>query len=245
MKKFLFFAILLSLFSVASRAQVCIPDGTLLPGGISPDTASGQNFIDGNINQAYSDVYSCNVPDSVTYSGFSVALVHIKYLGVTGLPHGITAQANVADSLWLAGTSGCVKLSGTPDTSGTFPIVLKQSVSVMIGTTPYSIPLNNTSYTITIIGGAGVEQFNSYYFDVFTDFNAMSSENINVNIKANDNMDVNMQIYSVSGQQVYNSKKHLSQGSTKINIDKHLNSGIYTLKVDSDKRSVTRKIIVL
>ncbi len=245
MKKFLFFAILLSVFSVVSRAQVCIPLGTLQPGQIDPDTTLGQNFVDGNINQYYEDVYSLNVPDSFTVLTYKVAINQIKYLGVTDLPHGITAAQNVADSLWLPLTSGCVKLSGTPDTAGTFPITILQSVTVNLLGTPYTVAINNTSYSITIIGGAGVENYNNNDFDVFTDFNGMSSDNVNFSIKSNNSTDVNLQIFALSGQEVYSSKKHLSSGTTKIKVDKHLNPGIYSLKVDSNKKSVTRKIIVM
>jgi hypothetical protein len=243
MKKNLLLTFVLCILSVAAMSQVCIPLSSLQPGQTDPDTASGGNFVNGAVGAYYSDVYSVHVPDSQTILTFTIHIIHIKFMGTSGLPAGLSAQCNVADSIWPADSLGCVKIFGTPTSPGTFPITIQQQVLLQGYATP--IPLNNNNFSITITSGAGIASNSDFGFDVFTDFNAMNADHISIGFKTNEAANVSLQIYSLTGQLVYDAAKQLPQGNSKISVDKHLAPGVYTLKASSEHRSVMRKIMVL
>jgi hypothetical protein len=243
MKKSLLISLVLSFVNISLMAQVCTPNSTLQPNQVDPNSETGQTFINGAIGVYYEDVYSIHVPDTFSVLGNPVNVTHIKFLGITGLPAGITAQVNLADSTWLGGTIGCVKISGTPTAGGVFNLSLLQQL--LLQSIPTAIPLNNNAYSITISGGSSIESHNADGFDVFTNAENSNSDNVCINIKSGVSSDVNIQIYSVTGQLVYSSQKNISQGINKINIGKNLNSGIYSVRVESENSRVVRKIMIM
>jgi hypothetical protein len=166
MKKLLFLALSTVLLHSATWAQACTPGANFVDStyGVWPDTT--QNFPPATVNVAYSTDLNFKVPATVTaeldptgqlvgsqIQGFTVA-------GVNGLPNGFNYACNISSCSYAGGANGCANISGTTTTTGTFPITIDVSATVLVTFIPgFPTPITQTvsfpGYKI-IVGTAGV-----------------------------------------------------------------------------------------
>jgi hypothetical protein len=169
MKKFLLFSI--TLFSaVTLKAQSCTPgvnfaDSTY---GAWPDTTV--NFPMGEVNVPYSTDLNFKVPSTVTAEvagndptaqGFIGSPIQGFVVdGVTGLPAGFNYACNLPTCQYTGGANGCANLYGTATATGTYPLVINITATVLVtipllGQQPVDVPTSFSGYKL-VIGNAGV-----------------------------------------------------------------------------------------
>ncbi len=167
MKKLLFFALSTVLLHSATWAQACTPGANFVDStyGVWPDTT--QNFPPATVNVVYSTDLNFKVPATVTaeldptgqlvgsqIQGFTVA-------GVNGLPNGFNYACNISSCSYAGGSNGCANISGTTTTTGTFPITIDVSATVLVTIIP-GLPPTPITQTVSfpgykiIVGTAGV-----------------------------------------------------------------------------------------
>jgi hypothetical protein len=167
MKKLLFLAFSTLLLNTATWAQACTPGANYVDStyGVWPDTT--QNFPPATVNLAYSTDLNFKVPATVTaeldatgtfvgspIQGFTVT-------GVNGLPNGFNYACNISSCSYAGGANGCANISGTTAVTGTFPITIDVSATVLVTLFP-GLPPTPVTQTVSfpgykiVVGTAGI-----------------------------------------------------------------------------------------
>lgn len=167
MKKLLFIALSTVLLNAASWAQSCTPGANFVDStyGVWPDTT--QNFPPALANVAYSTDLNFKVPATVTaeldatgqfvgspIQGFTVT-------GVNGLPNGFNYACNISTCAYAGGANGCANIWGVTTATGTFPITIDVSATVLVTLFP-GLPPTPVTQTVSfpgykiVVGSAGV-----------------------------------------------------------------------------------------
>jgi hypothetical protein len=170
MKKLVFLA---AAFTMVLSAQAqCTPDETLIPDafGVYPDTT--QNFVNGEVNVAYSQVLHFKAPSDAgdVDPNFAGQIIEsFTVTGVDGMPPGLTYACNISNCQYSGGSTGCATISGTPTQAGTFEITINITavvlVSILPGVPPTALPVEETfgGYRIIVSeeGSASIEKIES------------------------------------------------------------------------------------
>jgi hypothetical protein len=167
MKKLLILSLSTFLLNAASWAQSCTPGANYVDStyGVWPDTT--QNLPPALVNTAYSTDVNFKVPATVTaeldatgqfvgspIQGFTVT-------GLTGLPAGYNYACNISSCTYAGGANGCANMYGTTGTTGTYPITIEVSATVLVTLfpglppTPITQAVSFPGYKI-VVGTAGV-----------------------------------------------------------------------------------------
>jgi PKD repeat protein len=93
-------------------------------------------------------------------------------------------------------------------------------------------------------GNTGNTNINFYNFNIEVLPNP-STGNITINVNSPQNQDIIINIYNLSGQEVYKTKIENSEKITTKNLSINLYSGIYILTVATDETIKTHKILIL
>lgn len=227
------------IFAVSKlSAQVCVPNSTLLENQVDPDSDNSQTFVDGTINVPYDDTYSIHVPTIFDVLGNPINVVSIKFMGIQGLPPGLTAMPNPVDSLWPFGTIGCVKISGTPTSSGVFTLSLKQELD--LGFTV--LPLDNNAYTLNITAPVGI--VNNARQNISLQNVEKNENNMVLTIYSPENEEVRISLLSVAGVRVIDISEKLESGHNNIAFETQgLSKGVYIISISTPERSINNKIL--
>lgn len=123
-----------------SQCQICCYD---------PNCAFTSLICSGSSTQAcvgvpYSNVLTIAVPTSYTDpgSGTAYTIVKAKVDNISGMPAGIIYQCNPSNCTISAGSRGCILISGTASTPGTYPTQTIVTVTVQYGL--FQIPVKDT-----------------------------------------------------------------------------------------------------
>lgn len=171
MKKLLLSISLMVAGASSLYAQTCTP-GSAYPGATWADTIYGaypdtiENFPPAAQGVAYSTDLTFKVPTTVTANldptGAFVGSPIVQFVvdNVTGLPAGLNYACNISSCTYPGGSLGCANLYGTPTQTGTFPVVIAITATVIInvpiiGPTPVDQATSFTGYKI-IVGTAGI-----------------------------------------------------------------------------------------
>jgi hypothetical protein len=242
MKKNLVILLLLLFSGIIVKSQVCSPNTSLQPNQVDPDSDAGQTFINGYINTPYSATYTISVPATIDVMPGVIPPIqvnHIKYLGIDGLPPGLTAVQSTGDSLWPGGTFGCILISGTPTEAGVFNLSLKQEMS-----TATTLPLNNENYSITILAGtpSSVNNNSMNGIEVLATF--VNDKTCTINLFSNDNTSIIISLYSLSGQLIFDNKHIVNNGENQISINMNdIKQGLYIVRIASEKSVIVQKVM--
>ena len=99
----------------------------------------------------------------------NVGVNHITF-DIQGLPNGISYQCNNSNCEYSSGTDGCIKLSGNPTSSGTFPFGVNMTINIQIPTIPGILPSMTidipsfaaVTYDLVINETTSLQNFSSY-----------------------------------------------------------------------------------
>jgi hypothetical protein len=176
------FSLLLGLLSLPqlTQAQICTPDPNAPAVGLFPASVPA-----GCPGQPYSATLTLGVPSDTL--GFPVTNVVVD--NITDLPPGITYACEPSNCTFPGGTKGCIVLSGTPTTAGTYLIdvdftvnsllplsgTLTDTLEIVIGYTgtivanPASCGATDGSATVDFTGSNGTPPYSFVWSDGQTD----------------------------------------------------------------------------
>jgi len=144
LKSILTTLILIPFLGISLAYSQCVP-GLFNTPGFYPDSATG--LPNACVNNQYNEVLTIVVPYDTLISGFTL---HFDSLGVTniiGLPSGFSYVTNPSSGYWLGGNSGCILITGTNGTIGTYPLTIHMMLTTLEGV---SIPYTIDDYKIII-----------------------------------------------------------------------------------------------
>lgn len=151
--------LLLTLLQVQYAIGQCTPNAQMPKGAILPEQLKV-----GYANQSYSEVIYYRAPLDTTVESrlgtFPVRIDSMEIIKVEGLPNGFTFKCNTDNCRFNGGVSGCLTLSGTLNTTGSFPIKVYLKTYATVKTTFADIPQTqediNDKYVLNIYGAVGV-----------------------------------------------------------------------------------------
>lgn len=140
MKRILAIGTLLAYVTLNAEAQpVCTAD----PNCSFDSLLCASNRSPACAGVPYTNVLTMAVPASFTdpSTGNTVPVKNIKINSITGFPQGITYACNPSNCTVNGGSRGCIKISGTANTPGTYTTVTSIRVTVIYGTCPFCIEI--------------------------------------------------------------------------------------------------------
>lgn len=244
-KKLLLIVSALTVIPVLLLNAQCVPDPTITTPGIYPDSATG--LASGTVGIPYSEVIQARVPVDTLFLGQTVLITSIDVDNVTGLPPGITYSCTPASCSFPGGSNGCMLLSGTPTTSGVYPLdVTLTANGTLLGfpVPPQTTVLTYYSITIDVNNGISATMAPGYF-----DFSALqpnpAQEFTEVIFATPLPMEVRVTIYNVIGKEVYSIPVSAKSGYNTTRIATgSLTAGIYLVAIDNGSTVLTKKLIV-
>lgn len=262
MKKRLLLAFILLSTHYIVVGQVCEPNPQYanetagvypLPDSLGSATSSLDSAY---VNESYNMVMTAIVPDSVEFElnpGDSTSLntfdlVRVILDTITGLPPGLTYTCEPEDCIFPEQNSGCVLISGTPTTLGTYSMTVntRVDIGVLIPITfpgdifpgEYKIFVDEQVVAVnTPIGDAiGLGQ------NVPNPFSTSTSIMINVRQSG----EFNFKVYNLLGKEIYQEKLSLSVGNNTYTFKGgQLRSGLYFYSIGQQGNDIATKRMVI
>lgn len=222
--------------------------------GAMPNVAD--NLPDGNIGTRYDAVLSFLMPTNAqeldpTFPSVGLASIQIK--NIVGLPSGLTfvSSASTADSvfcstancLFPAGGYGCVRLIGTPDTIGVFPL------TITLEGTAAGFPITQsddlTGYSIRINSPVGLSNIDNKGFYLEQNVPNPFSEITTINYNVQEQSPVDFRVINILGETVFTKRYEAAQGKNSIVFNgSSLKKGIYLYSLRTNKGMVTKRMVI-
>lgn len=254
MKKFLLIpALLLSLSFV--QAQVCTPDPLATAPLLTP---SSVDTLYATVNQPYSQVFTINVPADTTvnipaipplFPGGPATLTILKQSvsSIDSMPSTFTYACNIATCTWLGGSSGCIKLSGTPTQIGNY----RMSINVNTQADPFlgvTIPIQPlpVPYFLKVTGPIAVDNVldvNAFRFAACQPSPAQDMTTLKFSYSSNKNLEMN--VIDLAGRTILSENIQANPGinTQELNLQ-NLTSGIYIVTLNDGVRTLKQKLVV-
>jgi len=138
LKKICWLFLLLAGFLINATAQCSADPNCPFASLICASTASTAC-----VNVAFSQVLTLAVPVSITSGTTTYPIQKIKVNSINGLPPGISYQCNPANCTINGGARGCILISGTASTPGTYQTQTNATVTIVVaGTCPFCFTTN-------------------------------------------------------------------------------------------------------
>jgi hypothetical protein len=241
-------------------AQNCVRDSSLITTGalLSPapytDPAPNYNLATACVNTPYVQSVTVNVPTS--FSGFPITNVTIAATGaVTNLPAGINYTCNPPNCVFLAGTLGCILLTGTPTGTTPAPDTLDLGINATVNTPLAPIPVSfpgqlapGSHYYLKYYTQAGctssAEELPGQIARVYNTPNPFGQQTT-INVEALVNGDFFFQVFDLLGRSVYEESLRLNTGANQFTFDAgQLPNGAYFYAISNPQGKIMRKMIV-
>jgi len=142
LKKYFPLTLLLTSIVLTAHSQVCTPDATCPFDSL----ICASNRSPACEGVPYSNVLTLAVPSTIVINGTTLNIARIKVNSITGLPQGISYQCNPSNCTVNGGSRGCILISGTANTPGTYPTVtsLTVTITLLFSTINYDTLINST-----------------------------------------------------------------------------------------------------
>ncbi|MFI5219979.1 MAG: T9SS type A sorting domain-containing protein [Bacteroidia bacterium] len=150
-KALLILAITLS--SIVTYGQACIPDGSITIPGIYPDTI--ENLPHAYAGAAFNTTVQINTLTDTLVPQGNVVVDYISLDNVMGMPAGFSYACNPGNCQFPAGQTKCLAVNGTPPYSppGTYPLIINITLhGRLFGIIPVTQPAQRLGYKIVILG---------------------------------------------------------------------------------------------
>ncbi len=239
--------------SVDGMAQ-CVPNQAYQDSvfGVWPDTT--ENFLPGYVGQAYSDTLYVLIPADAgdiipMYAGLMIDSV--AFIGLSGLPPGITVQCNSqtpGPCTFLTGQVGCGLLTGVPTTGGNYSLTVNVigyaaapfgAVQIPYSFEGYSILVSDQTGTPTIT--ASVVPGPSSARNVPNPFSQRTSIEFELGRAGN----ARVQVFDLVGAELWSELVQGRAGLNRVPFDaSRMESGIYLYKVTAAGRTITGRMVL-
>ena len=248
MKKLLLGLLSIWFGSIISVAQVCTPDPLYTDStfGAWPDTIV--NFVVGDVNTAYSQVLDFKVPSNASEVDAqlpsTILVDSFDILGITGLPIELNYACGNVSCFYLGGEQGCLEISGTPLTQGSFDVVIN---SIAHGTTPLgvsSVSYDFTGYVINI-DAVGIVEIKEQDFFVTQNSPNPFRGRTEIMYYAKETSDMLFELYDMLGKKIYSEIHQPTFGQNTIEFNaRNTPAGIYMYTLIQGDRIVTKKMTI-
>ena len=207
---------------------------------VCPDTIT--NLPHATVSVAYSTTMTVVVPPDTVVPPFGTVVIDsLNFNSVTGLPAGYTVSPN--DLGWLGGTSGCILISGTTATAGTYPLTINTTIHAMSGLV--SMPLAFTGYKIIVDPVVGISDGNLQIFSLEQNSPNPFSNNTLIVFNSPKNENYNFKVCNLLGDVVFEQSVNAVTGENTIDFSAgSLSSGIYMYKLSNEEHSITKRMLV-
>ncbi len=240
MIKKILFSTLIIISGVTLLNAQCTPGNYSLL-GIYPDTAT--NLPHATVSVPYSTTMTVVVPLDTTYSGMTINIDSIKLTSITGLPTGFTYVPNM--SSWASEIAGCVLISGTSVTAGTYPLSINTLIYGKLFTYPMSYPSTVTGYKIIVDAATGIQYINKEKFNVYQNSPNPFSDKTNIIFTSPLAETYQFLVYNLIGEVVYKRNVNADAGINNIEFSAPvLPSGIYMYKLSNNTQTITKRMII-
>jgi hypothetical protein len=222
----------------------CIPDLTLTDPGIYPDSATG--LPAGEEGVPYSEVIQVVVLTDTSVGGLPVVVTNITIVSVTGLPPGVTYSCNPASCIFPGGSNGCILLSGTPATAGTYYLNVSLTVNGTLFGVPISQPATVDYYFIDVLSPTGLpKNLSNLKLELLQNKPNPANNYTDVSFTSPINGDFKMQVFNLLGKDVYNQTIRGVAGLNTTRISTaDFTPGVYMITIENGSAVATRRIIV-
>ncbi len=232
-------------FCVSQTYSQCVPNTAITQPGIYPDSATG--LVAGTVGIAYNEVVQVKVPLD-TFFIVPIQIDSISVLSFSGFPPGITFACNTTNCQFPGGSNGCILLSGTPTTAGTYPLKAVLSARGHTINGNFQIPAQIDTvdyYTIVINQANGIQNNANLKFDVAQNepnpFNNTSNISFTVAVKST----VTFKVFNLIGKEIFRNNVLCDPGKNIIKVDAaDFAPGVYMYSLSNGAQTFTKRMIV-
>ncbi len=224
--------------------------------GIYPDSAT--NFMSGNVGTPYLQNLTILVPYDTTVPVLGTVLFdHVDLRrNVTnpanyGLPPGLsigTTAPNVTivtnDFKFPGNDTSCMVIYGTPTTAGTYN--LSFTLRTFVVGSPFAASTDVlTYYKIVINPPVGLNENVSSKFELMNLYPNPSNSTATIRFNSPKSSIVKLSVFNTLGKVVMTKTIDSKYGENEFNLNvKDLSSGIYICSLESEGKTLTKKLIV-
>jgi hypothetical protein len=247
MKKCILFVSTLLIISFTAALSQCVP-GTSTNSGITPDSATGLAVA--MQGQPYTQVLQIRVPTDTVVEFIpgvpvTVTILTIQLTSFTGLPAGLTYSCTPSNCVFPAGTNGCVEISGTPTTPGTYPLMAIISTTGSFFGQPVIQVDTVDYYVLNVSAATGIAEYNTAGFSLGQNSPNPFSDFSDIDILAPVQTEVEFRIFNMIGKEVYNRQIQAEAGINRIRIDgRDFAPGIYMYTATLSGRTISQRMVV-
>ncbi len=245
MKHLLVLVVFAFIGSISFSNAQCTPDLSITNPGIYPDSATG--LPSGTAGVAYSEVIQVKVLTDTVFNNWPVVISNITITSVSGLPPGLSYSCNPSSCVFPGGSNGCILLSGTPTTSGTFPIIVNVSVAGTIFGVPAQ-PQNSSIdyYSITIDAATGIAaDITSLKLELLPNKPNPAINYTDLSFTSPISGDFRLKLFNMIGKEVLNQTLRGMAGMNTVRVEtENFTPGVYMISLENGGHIVTRRMIV-
>jgi hypothetical protein len=228
------------LFGMQASAQPCTPDPHNHTVGITPT-----NFPNGKATVSYSQVFQLKFPSDTTIMGIPATIDSVRLDSIEGWPSGFSYVCNEPDCAYDGGANGCVKVTGTPASAGTYQVVVHYIAYGKLDTMSINAPYSDTClYVVEDISGMRGHSAGTGFSVSGNNPNPFRySTDVVFNLPAEGHC--TLSVYDLCGKQISSSDIVGKAGQNSARITREgLNEGVYFYTLRYRNAVVTRKMII-
>jgi len=256
---------LCTLLSSQLYGQNCEPDDFYQDstGGVYPRPVSDslpEAGIDkvACVGQEYYFNFTVKVPDTILFNGVPLVILRLRLRSsepISGLPSGISHICEPETCDMLAGTLGCIALTGIPDetnTPGDYPLIIKIDLVTTFGVIPTEFPnpaLAPGQYILKLEDGNSEECMSSFVKQsrqvkpiLISPNPGLNNDDLYIHLPEHISGKGSITFFDLSGKAVYYQNEDLLRGIWRINTA-DLPNGVYLLEITTENEHFTAKYI--
>jgi len=246
-KILLFVTVIIFNFNYSGYSQ-CSPDPSCMDVG-NPGEMCPESLPAATVNIPYSQVVTVIPPSNFVYNGQTVNIVKIKISQVENIPPGLSYQCNPSNCEFTVTnpiTRYCILLSGTPTTSGTYPLRVHVIPYISVFGVPTALPeqVDDTSLVMVVNQSSGYEILNASKFTVFNPQPNPFNTTVKISVYSPSSNFVTLQVFDVLGNRVYDERAAINKGEYTFKFDgSSLKKGLYVYTISNDKEYFVKQLI--
>ncbi len=242
------FAISLNLFVFQNLHAQCTPDGTCNDIG-NPGEMCPEVLPPATVGVPYSQVLTVIPPATFNYNGQSVALTKIKVSNVENLPAGLTYQCSPSNCEFTPTTPVtryCILMSGTPTQAGTYQLKIHVVPYITIMGVATALPeqVDDTSLVMVVNTASYSQIVSATKFTLLAPEPNPFNNVVSLSYYAPYTSSVNLQVFDVLGNKVYEEKMIAGRGENSFKFDgSTLKRGVYIYTVNNGREHFVKQLI--